>query len=90
VHFSHNSDIYYIFKMPNLKPQLLLLLLVSFAFSQTQEVFLARANQDPDHKWVDSINSNRFTVWYSKDAGDCAGITEQQAQKALSELEKIY
>jgi len=70
--------------------RLLLLLLASFAFSQTQEVFLARANQDPDHKWVDSINSNRFTVWYSKDAGDCAGITEQQAQKALSELEKIY
>jgi hypothetical protein len=66
------------------------LLLACFAFSQTQEVFLARANQDPDHKWVDSINSNRFTVWYSKDAGDCANITAQQAQQALSELEKIY
>jgi len=67
-----------------------LLLLACFAFTQTQEVYLARANQDPDHKWVDSINSNRFTVWYSKKAEDRANITEQQAKQALSELEKIY
>ena len=66
------------------------LLLAVSVFAQTQEVFLARANQDPDHKWTDSINSNRFTVWYSKNAGDCAGLTEQQAQTALNELEKSY
>jgi len=70
---------------------ILCFLLLSSAFAQTnREVFVARANQDPDHKWVDSINSDRFTVWYSKDAGDCANVTEQQAQTALELLENVY
>jgi len=67
------------------------LLLPAAAFAQnTAEVFLMRANQDGDHRWQDSLNSNRFTVWFSKDAGDCAGLTDAQARTALNELENIY
>jgi hypothetical protein len=54
------------------------------------EVFAARANQNPDHQWRDSVNSNRFTVWYSEDPGDCARVTRTQATAALDELERIY
>ncbi len=39
---------------------------------------------------MDSVNSDRFTVWYSKNAGDCASLTDQQIQTALNELENIY
>jgi hypothetical protein len=68
-----------------------ILSLFSVAFAQTpRETYQARANQDPDHKWADSINSERFTIWYSKNAADCASLTTAQAQQALSELEKIY
>ena len=68
----------------------ILLLFSIAAFAQTAEVYQARANQDPDHRWVDSINSNRFTIWYSKNAGDCASVTDAQARSALNELEKIF
>jgi cytoskeletal protein CcmA (bactofilin family) len=69
----------------------LLFLLSVIAFSQTQrEVYQTRANQDPDHPWATSVSSDRFTVWYSADAGDCAGLTSQEAQTALNELETIF
>jgi hypothetical protein len=61
------------------------------AFAQVQrEVYQIRANQDADHPWKDSINSERFTVWYSNNAEDCASITEANAKTALNELEKIF
>jgi carbonic anhydrase/acetyltransferase-like protein (isoleucine patch superfamily) len=64
---------------------------VNFAFAQTpRETYQMRANQDTDHQWTDSINSERFTVWYSKNAGDCANITEANARTALNELENIF
>jgi carbonic anhydrase/acetyltransferase-like protein (isoleucine patch superfamily) len=71
-------------------PFIVLFLLAVCAFAQTREVYLARANQDQDHPWTDSINSDRFTVWFSKNAGDCASITEASARTALNELENIF
>jgi hypothetical protein len=69
---------------------IVLFLLAVSAFAQTREVYQMRANQDRDHPWTDSINSDRFTVWFSKNAGDCANITEANAKAALNELENIF
>jgi carbonic anhydrase/acetyltransferase-like protein (isoleucine patch superfamily) len=66
------------------------LLSAGSVFSQTPEVFVARANQDPDHRWQDSVNSNRFTVWSSSNPGDCANLSRANANTALNELERIY
>jgi hypothetical protein len=68
------------------------LLSTSSAIAQTPEVFQARANVNNDHQWVDSANSNRFTVWYSTNPGDCAGsnLTDAHIRRALNELETIY
>ncbi|MDR0305684.1 MAG: DUF6055 domain-containing protein [Chitinispirillales bacterium] len=60
-------------------------------WTQAQEVFQARpSNVNNDHPWTSFIHSNRFTIWYSTNAGDCANLTTAQANTALNELELIY
>ncbi|MDR0518271.1 MAG: polymer-forming cytoskeletal protein [Fibromonadaceae bacterium] len=67
-----------------------LLAAYALTFAQAREVYQHRAGTDADHPWTTYYDSDRFTIWYSTDAGDCASLTTQQAQAAANELENIF
>jgi len=68
----------------------ILLLLTGPASAQTQETFLYRACPDPNYKWTNYYESNRFVLRYSEDRSHDAYVTETAARAALANLENSY